>query len=393
MIFSLLAVTILSLSCSKTGSGTDGAVTPTISISGVSLPEGNVGQTIFPFKVTLSKATTNIVTVNFKTSDGTAIAGKDYVAQNGTLTIPANSTEGIINISVIADTIRAPDKTFLVILSNAQNAIIGTDVTTGTILNDDIYVYVSDAGYSTPKTYPGYTLDFADEFSNKDIDQSVWAYDIGGSGWGNNELENYTDNKANSYITSPGYLVIEARQEKLGNNNYTSARLKSQGKKSFNLGRIDMRANVPTSSGMWPALWMLGDNITTVGWPKCGEIDIMEIIGREPGKVYGTSHFGPSGGSANTQDGGNYSLKSGTFSDQFHVFSIIWQQDSVKYLVDDIAYNTTTRDKVGSSYPFNAPFFIIMNVAVGGDWPGPPNGSTIFPQRMFVDYVRVFKKN
>ena len=394
MIFSILTAMVLSLSCSKNGSGTNVDVTPTISISSVSLSEGNTGFTVFPFKVTLSKATSNIVTVNFKTSDATAIAGKDYVAQNGTVTIPANTTEGVININVIADTIRSLDKTFLITLSSPQNAILGTDVNTGTILNDDNYVAVSDAGYSTPKTYPGYTLNYADEFTGKDLDANVWGYDTGGNGWGNAELENYTARNQNSFISSPGYLVIEARQESFGGNNYTSARILSQNKKTFTFGRIDIRAKIPTSKGMWPALWMLGDNITTNGWPNCGEIDIEEVIGKLPNTLYGTMHWGPKGATGSTSSGNNYVLKSGTYEDQFHVYSIVWQQDSIKWYVDDILYHSTTSNDVkNSNYPFNSPFFFIFNLAVGGNWPGPPDASTTFPQRMFIDYVRVFKKN
>ena len=394
MIFSLFCGLFLTLSCSKNGSESTVDVTPVISINAVSLSEGNSGLTVFPFTVTLSSAINKTVTVNFKTSDASAIAGKDYVAQSGTLTIPANSTQAVININVIADTIRALDKTFLLTLSSPQNATLGTDVTTGIILNDDNFVPTTDAGYSTPLSYDGYTLDYADEFSGKELDTNTWGYDTGGNGWGNSELENYTARNQNSFISSPGYLVIEARAEKFDNNNYTSARIKSQGKKSFTFGRIDMRAKIPTSPGMWPALWMLGDNITTNGWPNCGEIDIMELIGKDANKVYATMHWGPKGATGSTSSGNNYLLKSGTFSDQFHVFSIIRQQDTIRCYVDDILYHTVTASQVGNTtYPFNSPFFIIMNVAVGGAWPGPPDGTTVFPQRMFVDYVRVFKKN
>ena len=395
MIFNLLAIIITSLSCSKNGSGTNVDAMPSVSIiPSVSLSEGNSGQTVFPFKVTLSKTTSSTVTVDFKTSDASAMAGKDYVAQTGTVTIPANSIDATININVLADTIRSADKHFFVVISSAQNATIANDRSVGTILNDDNFVAVSDVGYSTPKTYPGYTLDYADEFNGKDIDASVWGYDAGGNGWGNAELENYTSRNENSFISSPGYLVIEARQEAFGGNNYTSARILSQKKKSFTFGRIDIRAKIPTAPGMWPALWMLGDNISTNGWPNCGEIDIMEVIGKEPSKLYGTLHWGPVGANGSTQSGNNYSLKSGVFGDQFHVFSLDWKKDSIRWYVDDILYHTTNSSMVSNSnYPFNSPFFFIFNVAVGGNWPGPPDNTTTFPQRMFIDYVRVFKKN
>jgi beta-glucanase (GH16 family) len=143
--------------------------------------------------------------------------------------------------------------------------------------------------------------------------------------------------------------------------------------------------------GIWPALWMLGANINTVSWPACGEIDIMELIGTFPGRTYGTMHWKNTSGT-NSNKGSEFNLASGNFSDKFHVFSIIWEQDMIKWLVDDQLFLTTTRSDVGAAnYPFNAPEFLLFNVAVGGNWPGPPDANTQFPQRMFVDYVRVFQ--
>jgi beta-glucanase (GH16 family) len=165
----------------------------------------------------------------------------------------------------------------------------------------------------------------------------------------------------------------------------------TQGKKTFKFGRIDIRAKLPVSKGLWPALWMLGANITSVGWPLCGETDIMELVGTAPSTVVGTLHWGIAGGS-HMSKGANYVLSSGDFSKEFHVFSIIWQQNSIQWLIDDQSYLTVNSDYVGSDvYPFNADQFFIFNVAVGGNWPGPPDYTTVFPQRMFVDYVRVFQ--
>jgi beta-glucanase (GH16 family) len=173
--------------------------------------------------------------------------------------------------------------------------------------------------------------------------------------------------------------------------NYSSARLTTQTKKTFKFGRIDIRAKLPVSKGMWPALWMLGANIPTAGWPACGEMDIMELIGTYPGRVSSTMHWKNASG-VHTSKGTNYTLQSGDFSQQFHVFSMVWAQDLIKCYVDDILYLTVSSADAGvSNYPFNADQFFIFNVAVGGDWPGPPDASTVFPQRMFVDYVRVFK--
>ncbi len=193
----------------------------------------------------------------------------------------------------------------------------------------------------------------------------------------------------NAYATG-GYLVIEARKETIGTNNYTSARMISKDKKTFTYGRIDFRAKLPKGQGVWPALWILGNNIGTTPWPACGEIDIMELLGHEPQKTYGTAHWGAAGG-ASTHIGGIYSLSSLTFNDKFHLFSIKWETDKLSFLIDDVVYFTANKSQVNGNYPFYKAFFFIMNVAVGGNWPGNPDDTTVFPQQMIVDYVRVFQ--
>ena len=165
----------------------------------------------------------------------------------------------------------------------------------------------------------------------------------------------------------------------------------TKNKQVFTYGRIDIRAKVPTGKGIWPALWMLGNNIDQAGWPACGEMDIMELVGQEPNKVHGTLHWGANTTLHASKEAG-YVLPSGTFDQQFHVFSMVWIKDQVQIYIDDILYNTiTTSNTAGSNYPFNSNFFFIFNVAVGGTWPGPPDANTVFPQRMIVDYVRVFQ--
>lgn len=189
-----------------------------------------------------------------------------------------------------------------------------------------------------------------------------------------------------------GHMVIEARNEAFGGSNYTSSRLITRGKREFRYGRIDIRAVLPEGRGLWPALWMLGRNITQVGWPACGEIDIMELIGSNPGRVLGTVHFGNS--TAQRQFvGGSKTLPSGKkFSEEFHVFSLIWEQNRIRWLVDDEEYfEFTPAQSGGGPYPFNNHFFFIFNVAVGGTLPGSPDATTVFPQRMIVDYIRVFQ--
>jgi beta-glucanase (GH16 family) len=363
---------------------------PKISIASAETVETN-SSSLLTFKVFLDKKADKEVTVTYKTIDNTALAGSDYVAKTGILTIAAQNTEGVFDITILGDSLREIQEEFYIELSNSINAEIVTARTYGSIKNDDYSVPTSNDGYSTPMIYAGYALEWGDEFSSPDINEAAWGYDIGGNGWGNQELEHYTNRKDNSFISS-GNLVIEAAAEKYSGNNYTSARMLTKGKKEFQWGRIDIRAKVPTAKGIWPALWALGGNINQKNWPACGEIDIMELVGKEPNNVYGTAHWG-NVGSPSINKGNKYTLTSGVFSDKFHVFSIIWQQDSIEWLIDDVSFHKIVKADVGAAnYPFNDKFFLILNVAVGGQWPGPPDATTVFPQRMFVDYVRVFKK-
>jgi beta-glucanase (GH16 family) len=239
---------------------------------------------------------------------------------------------------------------------------------------------------------------WSDEFSGPDgsaPNAANWVYDLGGDGWGNNELEAYTDRRANSRIES-GNLVIEARREKFTGKdgkerNYTSARLKTLGKQSWTYGRIEARMKLPRGQGIWPAFWMMGDDVTKAGWPACGEIDIMENIGKEPAAVHGTIH-GP-GYSGAGGIGGPYTLPGGkNLADDFHVFAIEWQTNKITWLVDQHAFFTVTPQKLpaGKKWVYDHPHFILLNLAVGGHWPGNPDASTAFPQRLVIDYVRVY---
>ena len=187
-----------------------------------------------------------------------------------------------------------------------------------------------------------------------------------------------------------GALVVEARAENFGGRNYTSARLLTKDKHSWTYGRIEARIKVPRGQGIWPAFWMLGSNISSAGWPQCGEIDIMENIGREPSIVHGTVH-GP-GYSGEFGISGSYTLAGAALADDFHIFAIEWEENRIRWFIDGQLYFTLTPASLpnGSAWVFNQPQFLILNVAVGGNWPGNPNGSTTFPQRMTVDYVRVY---
>ena len=243
-------------------------------------------------------------------------------------------------------------------------------------------------GFTTPKTYANMKLAWADEFDGTTLDEKFWNYEWGNNnGWGNNELQYY---KKENTTVKDGYLIIEAKTETIGSQNYTSSRLTTQNKFNFKYGRVDIRAALPKGQGIWPALWMLGKNITTVSWPKCGEIDIMEMIGGngKDNTTYGTAHWDNNNNHA--QYGGNTSLVSGIFNDEFHVFSIVWDAKKIVWYLDDKQFHVIDTTPAGLS-EFQEEYFLLVNLAVGGDWPGKPDGLTTFPQHLVVDYIRVFQ--
>jgi beta-glucanase (GH16 family) len=236
----------------------------------------------------------------------------------------------------------------------------------------------------------GWDLVWQDEFDGTEIDLTKWTYDIGGNGWGNGEFQYYTDFPENAFIED-GQLVIQALNERYKGKAYTSARLKTQDLFAHTYGRYEARIQIPFGQGIWPAFWMLGDDIATKGWPHNGEIDIMENIGREPNMVHGTVH-GP-GYAGGEGIGRPYALPSTErFADEFHVFAIEWEVNEIRWYVDGIEYNKLTAGQVPGDWVYDHPFFMVMNVAVGGVWPGYPDETTTFPQQMRVDYVRVYDK-
>jgi beta-glucanase (GH16 family) len=236
-------------------------------------------------------------------------------------------------------------------------------------------------------------LVWSDEFNGapgSPPDPAKWVHDLGGGGWGNQELEVYTDTRANSYLDGQGNLVIQALAPAAGQ--YTSARLKTLGKFSTKYGRVEARMRIPYGQGIWPAFWMLGNDVASAGWPGCGEIDIMENIGREPGTVHATVHGPGYWGSGGI--GKAFALESGRFADDFHVYAVEWAAGRLDFFVDGNNYLTVTRASLpaGAQWVYDHPFFILLNVAVGGSWPGNPDATSVFPQQMVVDYVRVYQR-
>ncbi|NNK87131.1 MAG: glycoside hydrolase family 16 protein [Flavobacteriaceae bacterium] len=221
-------------------------------------------------------------------------------------------------------------------------------------------------------------------------DPAMWRYDIGtgDNGWGNSELQYYTDIPDN-IIVEGGVLKITAREDQFEGSIYTSARINTQGLFEQQYGRIEARMKLPWGQGLWPAFWLLGSNIDEVSWPQCGEIDIMENAGSQPTVVSGAVHGpGYNAGEAVTK---KYDLVNDRFDTDFHIFGIEWGPGYINYYVDDVLYNQITPEDVPGEWVFdNGPFFIILNVAVGGTFDGPPNEDTVFPQTMYVDYIRIY---
>ena len=344
----------------------------------------------FEFPLVLNQSTTRDITVRYETRDLTAIEGEDYVPVEDSLIIPAGTASASIFVDIVVDDYQEEDEQFRVVLTGSTNAILagGIQEAIGTIRNDDSLFPVSNEGHLSASSYPGKTLVWSDEFDGESIDLSHWTYDLGASGWGNQELQNYTSDSENSYVND-GNLFIVARENGI---HFTSARMKSIGLQEFQYGRIDVRAILPKGQGIWPAIWMLGANYPTVGWPACGEIDIMELIGSSPNTVHGTIHYGTDWTQHNYTGSGTSIPWTETFSDEFHVFSIDWDENGITWLLDDQPFYTIDNAVTGSQpYPFDNPFFFIMNIAVGGQWPGYPDATTEFPQFMAVDYVRVFQ--
>ena len=246
--------------------------------------------------------------------------------------------------------------------------------------------------------YDGYQLVWHDEFDGDEIDPNNWTYDIGGWGWGNGEAQYYTDRPENSR-TENGLLVIEARFERFEHSYYTSARLKSEGLQEFQYGRVEARTKVPQGAGLWPAFWMLGSNFESTidangaqksNWPFVGEIDIMEYIGREPNLIFGTAH-GP--GYSGALGIGRWNRQDYPIADEFHTYAVEWDYEGITWFYDNEPYFTLERGDVGDrEWVFDHEFFIILNLAVGGTFPGPIALDTKFPTNYYVDYVRVYQE-
>lgn len=381
--FALLSLMLMSVACRPE------AIPPRLNLTAGTHIEGNAPITEVFITFSLSETTTEAVNISFSTEDVSAEAGLDYVAiVNRTVTIAPGQQEVKSAIQLIDDGYREANESFNLILNSVENAELLFDKGVITITDDDYKLDIPDEGYSTPTSYSGYTLAWADEFDGESLNLDNWSYILGDGGFGNNELQTYTKERENLYLTDD-CMVIEA--QKWGES-YKSARIRSLGKQEFKYGRIDIRAKMPIGQGIWPALWMMGNDSESTGWPGCGEIDIMEYLGHDPNITHGTVHYGVDW-TQHKFKGQSYTLPNGSFDENFYVFTIIWEENSIEWYVDDIYFFGITSSDIGNeTWRFDHPFYFLVNMAVGGDWPGSPDSSTKFPQRMFVDYIRVFQQ-
>jgi beta-glucanase (GH16 family) len=255
------------------------------------------------------------------------------------------------------------------------------------------------AGPALAAAPAGFTLAWSEDFKqpvHTPPDPARWVYDLGAGGWGNGELETYVDDVRNAHVVADPFAAdgraLQITAERDGRGGYRSARILTRDKVTFQYGYVEARIQIPRGQGIWPAFWMLGQDIGTVGWPACGEIDVMENIGREPSRNHGSLH-GPSGPGGNGLSS-TFDLPGGEgLWKRYHLFAIDWREDAVSFYVDGKRYvRYTPRDlRNGGVWAFNKPFFLLLNVAVGGTWPGAPDETTVVPQSMKVDYVRVYR--
>ena len=378
------------LSCEK---NTEPEVTqqPKVSISDSASFENASGSTL-NFEISVSELSTESIDIAYTLVDGTAQAGEDFIALDGIATIEAGNFSTNISVDIIDDDHKEVDEKLKVHITESAGIEIIDGIGTGLIRDNDAAI-VSEEGYNTAKEHYGYSLAWEEDFEAETLDESVYNFELGDGcpnlcGWGNGERQQYTALEKNIKIEN-SRLIITATEE--GPGAYGSARIQTKGKKEFKFGRIDIRARLPKGQGIWPAIWMLGSNIDQAGWPVCGEIDLMELIGHKPKSSHGTAHWGAPGETNSTYSTGVYTINE-DFNETFHVFSLVWEFNEMVWYVDETFFHKVTIGNMqGKPYPFNQGFFFVFNVAVGGGWPGDPDETTVFPQHMEIDYVRVFQ--
>lgn len=373
--------------------GMDPSVTSrmTVDQAAIEVTEEDYGSFLLDIPVSLDIPNTIFqASVGYVAEGITAEAGTDFVGTPSRVFFPIGSSSAVVRVRIFNDLNLEEDETFTVRFTDADNIELGDQEVTVTILNNDATANpfnIPQGGEDVPTEYEGYALTWSDEFDDDDSFDN-WQHELGSlfGGWGNNELQYYQRENA---IVGDGHLIITAREENRNGLAYTSSRMRTKGIYEFTYGRVDVRAAMPEGQGIWPAIWMLGANIDDVSWPACGEIDIMEMLGHETQTLHGTVHF--------QQSGSHRFIGTGIQVEQglnriFNVFSIIWTETDIEWRLNDVPYHRVEKSQMGSEWAFDLPQYLLLNCAVGGNWPGSPNAMTEFPQRMFVDYVRVYQQ-
>ncbi len=394
----LLLIPLMLWACDSDDEGSPTPITNGLALNIINydVTEGTDDKTL-KVRVGFTEAVSATTVLTYELVDGTAIAGEDFeaIAANQ-LVFTAGESNKDIEVIILGDLLNEETEEFRVRLFSSAGSF-AENSSTITILDDDdsIEDLVIPGGATSPTSYAGLELIWSDEFQTNSLNEDDWTFEIGNGcpnicGWGNNELEFYQ--RENISFRDNEYLIIEARPEQVGSNQFTSSRIITQDKVEFKYGRVDIRAALPEGRGLWPALWMLGANIDQVGWPACGEMDIMELIGSDPGTTHGTFHYGNSFPEHMFEGSSSSLTDNEIFRDEFHIFSLVWEEDHVQVLRDnELVHEIRPENTEPQNYPFNDDFFFIFNVAVGGNWPGSPTSTTPFPQHMIVDYIRVFQ--
>lgn len=397
-----IASLFLSLSClfgfvACQSSEDDGVTTnppqlPTLVVAEqTTVMESDYGWTEAVITLSLDGTPVENASLQAATQGVTATEGEDYKRLNNRIFFNA-AGEAEVRVRIYGDLHREENEEITITFGGGTNVNAEGQSTTLIIENNDAVdnpFSIPPDGEDVASEYPGYSLVWSDEFDDPATLTTNYVHDLGSqfNGWGNNELQFYQTENA---VIGDGHLIITAREENRGGKNYTSSRLKTKDRHEFTYGRIDVRAALPEGQGVWPAIWMLGANIDQIGWPRCGEIDIMEMLGHETNTLHGTVHFHNGGGH---QFIGNSTPVPEGLNRRFNVFSVVWTPDALEWRLNDVPYHTVTRSSIGNGWVFDLPQFFLFNIAVGGNWPGSPDGTTRFPQRMFIDYVRVYQQD
>ncbi len=366
---------------------------PVFSINDTSIIEGD--NKYFEIKVKLSGKHPNSILIPYYTLSGLAEPFSDYEPIDGILEfVGTDSLEAqSIFIEIKDDDIFEENEDFKIVFTIDSSVIAADTILSVSIIDDDIEFTDNDyPGYVTKLHQEGWTLILNDEFSGNKLNKNHWYVQDRGN-WYNEEVQYYSPQ--NLKIEN-GLLTFIAKKENYKGSSYTSARINSRDKMVFKYGKIEFRAKLPYSKGLWPALWLQGNELYQLGWPKRGEIDIMELKGHIPNTISSTIHYADLSGNHKYPTSKKYTLPKGEFKDEFHVFTMKWDEYKLKFYVDDKLYNTIFHNNFhyyNNKNPFKYPFYVIMNVAVGGNFGGDPDATTVWPQTMDIDYVRIYKEN